>query len=704
MIGSEKIFDSGSCWLRADLHLHTIADEDFIFENKHNKSFQDDFINTLKEKNIRLGAISNNNKFDTEEFVTLWQSAWNEGIYLLPAIELTIKEGLKGAHIIVIFEERWLDNPDEINYISAFLDSLPENLDNPAVLRQKGLDLEATVEQLDSYGYDYFIILAHIDLKNGLCAELDGIRLKKFIEQNAFEKRVLGIEKTKNEEKITKLEKLLEDKLPVVICEKCAHEKSIKSIGMGKPLYLKVGDWGYYAIKNALQNHETQLSDSLHQHKTQYIKSIHFESSTISGKEINFNSEMNCITGRKGSGKSAIIESIRYALDKKSFGNVEYKNNLPTLIAGDEEKISIEIANNHNTIRIERTGNGKVLYFIDNNPIENIDEYLNTDRIIYFGQGELSNIKADFGEEFFLSLIADALKDVYEKIDKRNKDVRQLAHNIFANGKQDNKQNLSEFDEDEINVLLNSIAKMQILWQDEFEVIKNETRRINSFSLPIRTQVVAQDNREAYYNFMKSIFGNDTMVDEKLKEIVSAYRNPVLIFEDILHNSGEIFQLLDSDHLQLFKTKFYKNVGDLITYRPLDIVKIRYNRRLFNEISQGEKASAVLLLLLMFDSIDIVIIDCPEQAIDNHTIYNELIPQIIAAKNKTQFIFATQNPNIVVPSSCEQIIISSKTEDTISFETGSLDNVKVQELLLDIMEGGTKAFKHRSEIYSSWRC
>jgi ABC-type lipoprotein export system ATPase subunit len=100
---------------------------------------------------------------------------------------------------------------------------------------------------------------------------------------------------------------------------------------------------------------------------------------------------------------------------------------------------------------------------------------------------------------------------------------------------------------------------------------------------------------------------------------------------------------------------------------------------------------------------DLIIIDQPEDDLDNQTIYADVITELKKIKNKTQFIFATHNPNIPVLGDCEQIISCSFNNDLIDVKTGSIDNRVIQQNIVDIMEGGDDAFDKRKKMYDLWK-
>ena len=100
---------------------------------------------------------------------------------------------------------------------------------------------------------------------------------------------------------------------------------------------------------------------------------------------------------------------------------------------------------------------------------------------------------------------------------------------------------------------------------------------------------------------------------------------------------------------------------------------------------------------------DLVVIDQPEDDLDNQTIYEDVVKLVRKLKPKTQFIFATHNPNIPVLGDAEQIIACAYDEDAMQTKVGSIDCPVLQEAIVSIMEGGSEAFRRRKEIYQVWK-
>jgi len=120
-------------------------------------------------------------------------------------------------------------------------------------------------------------------------------------------------------------------------------------------------------------------------------------------------------------------------------------------------------------------------------------------------------------------------------------------------------------------------------------------------------------------------------------------------------------------------------------------------------LSKGQKATAALLLLLL-ESEDPLIIDQPEDDLDNQFITEGIVPRIREAKRRRQFIFATHNANIPVLGDSELIIaLSARGEaDKGKAEVKTRGSIDVDELRSDvetILEGGKTAFEKRRKKY-----
>ena len=119
------------------------------------------------------------------------------------------------------------------------------------------------------------------------------------------------------------------------------------------------------------------------------------------------------------------------------------------------------------------------------------------------------------------------------------------------------------------------------------------------------------------------------------------------------------------------------------------------------DLSKGQRATA-LLLLLLGASDSPLIIDQPEDDLDNRFVYDGIVQRLRNLKGKRQIIVSTHNANISVLGDAELVIglegdgsHSWPIEDGI----GSLDSAPIRGLVEDLLEGGRTAFEARQHLY-----
>lgn len=157
-------------------------------------------------------------------------------------------------------------------------------------------------------------------------------------------------------------------------------------------------------------------------------------------------------------------------------------------------------------------------------------------------------------------------------------------------------------------------------------------------------------------------------------------------------------------------------LSDLLTW-AMDIEHIqlryalRYNGVELEKLSPGIKGIVLLILYLGVDRDDTrpLIVDQPEENLDNESIYNLLAGYFRRAKKERQFILITHNPNLVVNTDSEQVIVAQATRrkgglPTITYVSGSLENTTplkpgIRQHVCRILEGGETAFKRREQRY-----
>lgn len=438
MENMQNLFQNGSVWLRADFHLHTIKDKEFQrIENPND--FVSLFVNKLAEEKIHIGVITNHNKFDREEYKSLRKNAIRENIWLLAGTELSVNDGANGIHCLIVFDEsKWLVNDED--YINQFLAAAFEgirNRENENTRCKYSLDI--LLQKLDEHrkqGRDSFMIFAHVEQNSGFFNELDGGRIEQLTKNELFKISVLGLQKVRTYSKIDIYRQWFGGMLPAFVegsdCKSITQVgKSCVQNGEKKRTYVKIGDFNFEALKYALIDKEHRVRKDLFNQSNSYVKSICFIGGKLNGQTIHFAPALNTLIGIRGSGKSSVIEILRYALRiplTNSSTDTSYKNDLVSYILGSGGKVVVTVVDKHNEeFRIEKIyGQKENIYRNATNEYCDCSIGAIFDSPIYFGQKDLSNKKDDFESDLLKRLVGSRLQEISKEIDNKKKEIANI--------------------------------------------------------------------------------------------------------------------------------------------------------------------------------------------------------------------------------------------------------------------------------------
>ncbi|MDX9860734.1 MAG: hypothetical protein RBS99_07425 [Rhodospirillales bacterium] len=139
----------------------------------------------------------------------------------------------------------------------------------------------------------------------------------------------------------------------------------------------------------------------------------------------------------------------------------------------------------------------------------------------------------------------------------------------------------------------------------------------------------------------------------------------------------------------------------------LEYVSAKYELRLggknLNELSPGEKGLLLLIFYLQLDKDNVpLVIDQPEDNLDNDSIFAVLARCIRDAKKRRQVILVTHNPNLAVGADAEQIIyvrLEKAKNYKFSYDSGAIENPRINPRIVDVLEGSQPAFVQRRLKY-----
>lgn len=703
-----------------------------------------------------------------------------------------------------------------------------------------------------------------MDQKSGLFVECEGGLLSSLSGLPSFKRRVLGLQKATTRDNIDKFYRCF-GYTPALI--EGSDPKSISDIGKGdKQTYLKIGEYSYSTIKFALQDSANRVSDCISKINHGFIESIKFQGGKFDGQEIFFSPGLNTIIGIRGSGKSAVLEVVRYVLGFSAQIDEDYKDSLVKNVLGSGGKAILSVFDKHNKRYLISRIYGEKICVIDENKNElNIKPLSILDGVQYFGQRDLSNStdhENSLLEKFVsekvdqyttidrcieeLSVAVEGLlnaskipdqldevriqqneiehkmsifteKGVAEKLNKQatyTKDQTKLSsvkdaidnavqsfkevyenHKPTSNALEDyeseynsdlidaGKKFLGLIDE-ELIMIKNSIQSIQArendfskiiqnldegihALSDEFAEIKREIKdesidadtfvqltanmektkvkikllkekeksrstieesfakaakernailqqifqayqaeieHINDNQEALRIEIFFKGNREEFKARLKNDFRGSGISDSKYQVMSERFEDYVSLIEDWLLSDGEkLNSILTPSEYSKLSEKLCEQYNELLKYQIPNKVDIYYHKKLLRKHSIGQRASALILFILTQNNNDIILIDQPEDDLDNKVIYNEVINAISKMKSDVQFIFATHNANIPVLGDSEKVLAVEYQDTVIDIAQGNIDLDNTHNQIVDIMEGGKEAFEKRQLIYEAWR-
>ena len=871
MAEASNFFAHGSRWVRADFHLHTRRDREFK-DTGTEQDFAARYVAALKQADIRVGVITNHNKFDREEFKGLRKAAKQESIYLMPGVELAVKDGRNGIHTLLVFHDDWVDNQENEDYINSFLGLTfagQTGYDNSNA--RSNHDLLETLRELDKFERDYLLIFAHVEENNGLWSALDGGRIAELGENELFRSRTAAFQKVRTRDKREKVKGWLGAWYPQEV--EGSDPKAMSEIGRGEPTFIKIGAFTFEAVQFALKPGAERLSSKAVQRQVHsWVRSLRFEGGILDGKRIDLSDEMNCLIGIRGSGKSAILESLRYALELPLPETMEdldskYKQDLVRFALGSGGKVMVEVEDAQGRhYEIRRILNERADVYYDGSLRPGVSIPLKNP--LFFGQKELVKRGEGSERELVERLLGSKLDAVRRDIAAQRQRVLDVLANLgklkdldtleqeYQNKKKDTEFRLElfrkygveqqlrrkvEFNADvthahrvadvadtfvrsfdtflreqeselaaqsrleskenadviaDINAILDRIRKapdkarqvlteasndahtlreklgelerrretlkddfaaierklseqlqqtggvsvrpddfvklnaelqkaklaldeiaksrtrknalrdellkeskrLSDLWHQEFKEIEAEIKKLNDSQTALRIIPQYKGDKPAFLKELQDHFRGSKIRETTLKGVLDSHADFISVHEALdticssLGDSGDVF-----------RKYFNEAKASLLTWQVPNLFQIEYHGKELREHSLGQRASALILFILSQRDNDVIVIDQPEDDLDNQTIFEDVIKLVRSLKKGIQFIFATHNANFPVLGDAEQVGACAFARGSADLQVGSIDEPGIQKAIVSIMEGGHEAFARRKEIYQLWK-
>ena len=794
---NKKINNKGSVlYKKVDLHVHTPASNCYVKTEESNTLEQEYklLIERMIESDVEVFAITDHNNINGYENIIHLintNSDYKERLkskLILPGVEIDCY----GNHFLAIFS-----NEINIDKIKNFIVNCGlENIDIPqSADRVTPLLLCEQVHEING-----IIILAHADSTKGFLYSyfktkkqedkttdvVEPITIGKTIEKVLNHNSMLGvsINDSNNLEQCKQLLRQWKVDNKKILRFSDSHSSCKEYVGSGKPLgerccYIKIGNLSYIALTNALRqiNNNVSFEKPRESNKT-YALGLAVQGGFLINNRTDkssfaifpFSTDLNCLIGARGTGKSTLLEIIDYIYNcDVIYDEYEKKKRYEEGYENNNDKINNRLILNRFEKSILYICKEKKIYAIYINPetvkkinisIYAYDEvkdtfikkvgvaYANSKNIKYviklreelkikvYKQKDLQDMTStsvgifnlidnlndiSFGMEYLelksqLRIKANQIKDYCKSmVHDRQRD----AH--------------ADYTDDILEKNFKEYFELYKKYINYFELnIKDINSRLNKkMQIDYNINLISANLNEILSSFERkyySVHGNNYDKLIKCKRDFRTFASkaikycPNLIFLIFTHKTDEIYSCLQKSEFKISK----QTIENLVEYfwrcldenavviLPLPIIDFKLNvnygfkpKDVYverNKLSFGQKTVGALLLIMhgavkVGDSIPLII-DQPEDDLDNSYIYHMLIKQFNDVKENKQLILATHNPNIPVCGEAENIIILESDGNNGWLEHfGTIDNKDVANGVLKILEGDFEAFKKRAEIY-----
>ena len=752
---------------KCDLHIHTPASKDYVRCDLSNDDVTEYklLIEKFIDSDVDIITITDHNTakgyYDIRRILDIDKELKKRlGFKLiLPGVEITCY----GKHFLAIFPESYSEDKLKALLMETGIDVDEQGTEKASADRLSPLMLCEKVEE-----YGGIIIIAHADAENGL---LQGYFKQKELEESDIRGRsVQKILKSKSvhgicynsEANLERIHDIIRnfgiDSMSILKASD-SHSSLDKYNGSGLSLgsrgsWIKMGKLSYNALKLALNDGESRIINHIPLAKSNpYILGLAVNGGFLSDRNNNewlvipFADELNCIIGARGTGKSTIIDILKFILNPE---NEDIGNN----IIGRFDKAVVFIRNLESifAIRINPESVNKLnrtyYQFRDNcfkkiskntkirdilqNESDNvlISEYLNSAEVQGFRQKDILELaKMKFGPTAVIrSLCALLFKEEFNRLNKEydllKSGLTEESKKIIRDRKSDQYADLSSelFDNQYkrfievqtklIKIMEETIRRINTALKDELKVtykVEIADEVIEEFIEEWTDQYRFQENapyghmvqyRKLFINlFKKAKYDNTIMYKlftSKVRDISEEYELPYDIADRLCRFCYKKMRCTDIMLIPQVITDYELNVTHGISPKAVFIQR--------DKLSYGQRAVGMLLLVLTgatnMGENRTLVIDQPEDDLDNSYIYHTLVKQFKAIKKNRQLIIATHNPNIPITGDAENILILKSNGMNGWIEvSGNIDEDKVSSRVLQILEGDIEAFIKRAEKY-----
>lgn len=305
-----------------------------------------------------------------------------------------------------------------------------------------------------------------------------------------------------------------------------------------------------------------------------------------------------------------------------------------------------------------------------------------------------------------LELEKDGINDIenFEKLTQEKTDLEKELENIVLQSRVRDSELLEKvgLQEEYLNKRKELTVKRKdfvtgILQDDKVKINIKGFRNKTDFEIRLR-KIIQRENfsfQDDIDNLTNLCFQGN--VEEKIKEVRDVFLK--------IRKDEDVSSIVSGHFVNLVKSLNDGQIDEIELFLPEDEIEIQYKPtskapfKSLSTASAGQKTTAILTFILSYGKVPLIL-DQPEDDLDNRLVYDLIVDRLKKAKENRQLIVVTHNANIPVNGDAEYIIsMDTESKRLKILNEGTVEQTAIKKEICDVMEGSEQAFNMRSKRY-----
>ncbi|RKD98749.1 TrlF family AAA-like ATPase [Marinifilum flexuosum] len=360
---------------------------------------------------------------------------------------------------------------------------------------------------------------------------------------------------------------------------------------------------------------------------------------------------------------------------------------------------------------------------------DTIDTFIQIKQGLENQRVKLNKARVDFSNNVVKSQWKKDFDVNQAELETKKQELEKAGINDIANFEKLNAAKEAKEKELASVVIIEQSIAQEIAQKDSFqEQYLLKTKEITSLRQSFVAQNMQDDrvkvsvkpfrNKTDFENKLRSILQRPNSYDTDIDNLISLcfqgnveqkIKSVRKVFKDILAETTVTDVVISGHFINLVKGLSNEQIDEIELLLPEDEIEIQYKPtgastfKPLSTASAGQKTTAILTFILSQGLIPLIL-DQPEDDLDNRLVYELVVDRLNKAKDHRQIIVVTHNANIPVNGDSEFIIsMNSESKKLSKICSGSVEKAEIKKEICDVMEGSEKAFKMRYRRYEHIR-